>query len=65
MIETVLRNLISNAIKYSFENAEIIVSAREISHSIQITITDFGTGMEPDEVEKTVQNRQQTEKTRH
>jgi ligand-binding sensor domain-containing protein/signal transduction histidine kinase len=52
MIETVLRNLISNAIKYSFENAEIIVSAREISNSIQITITDFGTGMEPDEVEK-------------
>jgi len=51
MLKTILRNLISNAIKYSYSGREI-----QISHSISdgfavISIQDEGTGMTPEEVE--------------
>lgn len=52
MIETVLRNLISNAIKYSFEEGEVIISGEGKENFVEISVTDFGTGMEQNEVEK-------------
>lgn len=52
MMETVLRNLLSNAIKFSFENGEIIISVEEKSEETAVSITDFGVGMEQNEVEK-------------
>lgn len=41
----ILRNLISNAIKFSYNNSEIIVSAEENQEDIRISVKDFGVGM--------------------
>jgi signal transduction histidine kinase len=51
MLNTVLRNLISNAIKFSSKDDKINISAIEAKDSIQIDINDTGTGMEPSRVE--------------
>lgn len=41
----VLRNLISNAIKYSYENGHIYVRARKENNEVIISVSDTGTGM--------------------
>lgn len=45
----VLGNLVSNAIKFSPENAEIILEAHLVENLIQITLTDSGIGI-PDKI---------------
>jgi len=52
MIKTVLRNLVSNAIKFSKEGQKIIVSSVEKSNFIQIKIKDQGLGMSKSEQEE-------------
>lgn len=47
MIRTVLRNLISNAIKFSYEGSTVTVEAIRTKDKITITVTDTGTGIEP------------------
>ena len=44
-ISTVLRNLISNAIKFSHMNGEIIIESKDKGDNIEISIKDFGIGM--------------------
>jgi PAS domain S-box-containing protein len=48
MLKTILRNLVSNAIKYSFKNSEIIVSAEKKPGKITISVMDKGIGIMPD-----------------
>ena len=45
ILSLVLRNLISNAIKYSFENGKISISADKIDGHVSLSISDNGTGM--------------------
>lgn len=45
MITTVARNLISNAIKFSFENSKVIISATNHETFVTVCIEDFGIGM--------------------
>lgn len=45
MLDTIFRNFISNAIKYSHPGGEIRISSESIGHDIQICIADFGTGI--------------------
>ncbi len=45
MINTVIRNLINNAIKYTNENGEIVISSNENSKDIEISIIDNGIGI--------------------
>lgn len=52
MLNTVIRNLIHNAIKYSKENTEVIINAKVIKNTVEITVQDFGLGMYPNEVSK-------------
>ncbi len=47
MIRTVLRNLLSNSIKFSYEGAMITIEAFKVDDKIRITVTDTGTGIEP------------------
>jgi signal transduction histidine kinase len=45
MLETVFRNLISNAVKYSKENGEVQITAQQTPHGWCFRVIDFGVGM--------------------
>ena len=59
-IEKILNNFISNAIKFSPSNSEIIVNAKIDQNKITIKVTDFGEGIEDNEQEKIFQRFYQT-----
>lgn len=48
MIETVFRNLIANAIKYSFQGNNIVVAFTERENEFCFMVSDKGKGMSPD-----------------
>ena len=52
MIETVFRNLISNAVKYSKENGEVQITAQQSPHGWCFRVIDFGVGMTQDFLNK-------------
>nr|WP_294906426.1 HAMP domain-containing sensor histidine kinase [uncultured Lacibacter sp.] len=45
MIEVVLRNLISNAIKFTAKEGEVVIDVREDEKLIEVLVHDTGTGM--------------------
>ncbi|HLN53279.1 MAG TPA: ATP-binding protein [Lentimicrobium sp.] len=47
MIRTVIRNLLSNSIKFSYEGATVTIEAHIQKKAVIICITDTGTGIEP------------------
>jgi len=51
MIETVLRNLINNAIKFTPEGGQIEVSAKEADGQILISVSDTGIGISQEETQ--------------
>ncbi|EQC43985.1 sensor histidine kinase KdpD [Bacteriovorax sp. Seq25_V] len=60
MLETVIRNLIANSIKYSFENSKISVTGEILGSQYKITVKDEGIGIDEDfleELRKGVNNR--------
>jgi signal transduction histidine kinase len=53
MLNTVLRNLISNAIKFTPENGRIVIkSVKEDSENLRISIKDNGLGISKEDIEK-------------
>lgn len=48
MFDSILRNLISNAIKFSFKGGKIRVSATKFETEIQISVSDKGIGISPE-----------------
>ncbi|MEI7523665.1 MAG: ATP-binding protein [Mariniphaga sp.] len=52
MINLILRNLISNSIKFSFNQGVVTIRSHEDDNSITISVIDQGTGMEPQEITK-------------
>jgi PAS domain S-box-containing protein len=52
MINTVLRNIISNAIKFSYPGGKILISALKQKSAVLIKITDNGVGMSPESIKK-------------
>src|SRR5574344_2195131 len=51
IVETVLRNLISNAIKYSYRGGEIIIKEKTIGNKIAISIADCGVGISAEKLD--------------
>lgn len=47
-IEQVLRNFLSNALKYSPDNKMVKVSVKQIGQQIRVAVKDSGIGIEPD-----------------
>ncbi len=52
MISTVLRNLISNSIKFSNPGGEILISAIQLKNEIMLEIRDNGVGIKNDIIPK-------------
>ena len=52
MIKTIIRNLISNAIKFTPVNGKITIELKEIQQEIQIAIKDTGIGIKEGDKEK-------------
>ena len=46
MIQLIIRNLLSNAIKFSYPDNEILVTALEVNGNVEISVKDFGVGMD-------------------
>lgn len=52
MFSTIIRNLISNAIKFSHENGDITINYEMRNGSLFITVTDKGIGIDEDKLSK-------------
>jgi PAS domain S-box-containing protein len=52
MLKTVLRNLVSNAIKFTNKNGAISIIAVENSDNVTISVSDNGIGINPDDLKR-------------
>jgi signal transduction histidine kinase len=55
-LRAILRNLIANALKFSYKNGEITISSEVIGENVQIAVKDTGIGMSAEEKEKLFAN---------
>jgi len=49
-MNTVLRNIASNAIKFTNPNGKVLISASKMDHSVVIEISDNGIGMDQNQL---------------
>jgi two-component system sensor histidine kinase/response regulator len=52
MIAAVIRNVLMNAVKFSFPDNEIIIGSREDEHTATLSVRDRGTGISKDDLSK-------------
>jgi signal transduction histidine kinase len=52
MLRTIIRNLVSNALKYSPQNSVITISAKEEGRNMQFCVCDEGEGMTAEETQR-------------
>lgn len=55
MLETVIRNLVNNAIKYTLDGGEIVVSVEQTEEKITICVEDDGIGIKTENLERLFQ----------
>ncbi|UCH34483.1 MAG: GAF domain-containing protein [Armatimonadota bacterium] len=51
-IDQILTNLINNAIKYSPDGGDVVVSARATGGNVEVSVADQGIGIPPDHMDK-------------
>lgn len=51
-IAWVLTNLISNAIRYSYDNSAVIIDVSKAGNKVNISVTDTGKGIAPQYINK-------------
>lgn len=52
MLKTILRNLVSNALKYTSANGTVEIKTVSLADGIEITVKDTGTGIKKEDIEK-------------
>lgn len=52
MLNTIIRNLVSNGIKFTKEGGTISLSAEELNNVVQITVRDSGVGISKENIDK-------------
>lgn len=52
MVKTIMRNLVSNAVKFSPEGSRIIISVRETPTHAVVSVRDFGVGIAEEDLPK-------------
>jgi PAS domain S-box-containing protein len=52
MVTTILRNFVSNAIKFTHREGQIVLDAKEYENEIQISVTDSGVGIKEENISK-------------
>jgi signal transduction histidine kinase len=52
MLEMVIRNLITNAIKFTPENGKVRISVTEKNHDLLVEVSDNGVGISPEDQAK-------------
>jgi PAS domain S-box-containing protein len=52
MLSTIFRNLVSNAIKFSFPKGQILISAEQKNGEYVFSVQDYGIGIRPDVLDK-------------
>lgn len=52
MINTVMRNLLTNALKFTNQNGRVTVSAKQTGSEYEITVSDTGVGISPENLQK-------------
>ncbi|NLO19359.1 MAG: PAS domain S-box protein [Ignavibacteria bacterium] len=52
MISSIVKNLLINAIKFSYKDSEIIIEAKDLGDKYEISVKDFGVGIKKENIEK-------------
>ena len=52
MINTVLRNLLNNALKFTYKSGKVILSTRITADEVVVSVKDTGTGIPEDKIDK-------------
>lgn len=55
LLSIVIKNLVSNAIKYSYENGKVIINVENTNANATITVSDMGIGIEKEKLDSIFQ----------
>lgn len=57
MIATVIRNLLSNSLKFTREGGQIVISTKRKNDTVEFSISDNGMGILPDDLKRIFENK--------